>query len=429
MKMLGLVLAVLNIFGAIAFVVVGLMDYAKREAWAYANLTQDVLVDGLPLDNAQLDPYGVPLKDKLSNDTIKAWFPTNPVSTQVDEVNRVKKLTDAQISGAGDPAKEGNPVKETVVYANILTPFAVNNDEHEYLLGIKSYLGTPEDKDKLKKRLGDAFAIALANYTARPTSLNFETAFADACRAVGGVPCPAVEQEIPKLLPAKPDKADAAKVDGALEAALQIIHDKLKAQYDGLYDEALKGPKSRTPNSNERLRDSQRDAIARLLFNMVEAVSPPAADQGASAPDYTRFVTVVGLRRGAHAIQEQAATLTRVGDELQGARERERTGFVAAHRALITDLQERAVALHDANDLLARKTQELADVEQTVRKRQDDVKNAEADLAAARKATDEQMAKLKKTSDALGQLRIQSRDALGDNLDLEKQIRGMEQKH
>jgi len=475
MKIFGYILAVLNVFGAVAFVVVGLMDYAKREAWAYANFTQDVLVQGLPLDKDQLDPYGVPVKDKLGGDTLKAWFPTSPVSTQVEEVARVKKLADAQIAGAGAD-------NETVTYANILTPFALSNNEREYLLGIKTYLGTPEDQAKLRKRLGDAFVLATANYLPRPTSLNFDTAFADACHAVGGVPCPAVEQDFTKYLPAKPEKTFAAaaaaavkaappdpmaapdqiryaqakaflaelrdykgvtlrrpnddplktkdSLDDVFQATLQPIHDRLKGQYDGLFDAALTGPKSLAGTSTDRLRDYQREAIARLLFNLVEVLNPPAADQGVTAsPDYTRFLAVVGLRRGAHEVEEQAAVLQHVADQLQGARDAERTNFAVAHRVLINDLQERAVVLHDANDLLARKTQELADVQQTVRKRQDDVKNAEADLAAARKTTEEQMAKLNQTSESLNKMRIDGRDVLGENLELEKQIRGLEQKH
>jgi hypothetical protein len=486
MKLFGYILAVLNIVGALAFVVVGLMDYAKREAWAYANFTHDVLVDGLPLDEKQLDPYETPLRYKLSDGTLKAWFPTNPVSTQVDEVKRVKSLADGQIATASN-----DPVKQTIEYARMLAPFAQKNDEREYLLGIQNYLGTPDGRANLQKRLGQAFIVAVGNYAERTDDLKFETAFADALREVGGVPCPAVEQEFPRFLPLKPEKtfAQAAKavtdpkeptyvkppdpmtnpipteqyhyaqakvflaslrddpntglrrpgddptkvkdaLDNVFEASLPPMHDQLKAQYDALFDAALNGPKSLSPNSPERMRDYQREAIARLLFNMVEVLDPDAVAQGVTgSPAYTRFVTVVGLKAAAHAINEQALQLQRVGEQLAGARDLERADFVAAHGALIRELQARAVMLQNANDLLKRKGQQLADLEQTVRKRRDDVKNAEADLAAARKATDESATKLRQTSDSLEKLRIEGRDLLGENLELEKQIRGLEQKH
>ena len=473
-------LAVANFFGALLFIWVGVMDYAKREAWAYANFTHDVLVDGLPLDDKEMDPYESPLRYKLGDSTKKEWFPSNPVSTQVEEVNRVKKAVDAQVAGAGDDA-----VKQTMEYARILKPFATNNGEREYLVGIQFYLGSPEDQARLRKRLDDAFIIAVANYAPRTSDLKFETAFADACREVGGVPAPAVEQAFVKYLPAKPEKTfadaakealavappdpvknpispeqyhydmaraflaflrddknavlrkpgdDPAKVKGALDdvfqATLPPIHDNLKGQYDALFDAALVGPKSLDPSKTDRVRDYQREAIARLLFNMVEVLDPNAPAQGVTgSPDYTRFVTVVGLNMAAHEINEQAQVLQTIGEQLQGARDRERADFAAAYRARIDELQARAVLLHDANDLLARKTQQLADEDQAVRKQQDKVKNAEAELADARSKTDAEMTKLRKTSDSLHKMRIEGRDLLGENLELEKQIRDLEKKH
>jgi hypothetical protein len=87
------------------------------------------------------------------------------------------------------------------------------------------------------------------------------------------------------------------------------------------------------------------------------------------------------------------------------------------------------VVLHDALDLLTRKKQALAQEEQIVRKRQDDVKKYEEDLTAARAKTDQQITDLRKQSDTLLDLRLKGRDALGDNLNLERQIRDLENKH
>ena len=132
MSLLGKILAVLNILGAAAFVVFGFMDYSKREAWAYANYAYDVAFNGLPLDDKQLDDHESPLKYKLAKETKKDWFGDAPVSTQVEEVDRVKKAVDEKIASTAG----GDPLKETVETARVLTPFARHDAEREWLLSV-----------------------------------------------------------------------------------------------------------------------------------------------------------------------------------------------------------------------------------------------------------------------------------------------------
>ncbi len=55
MTWLGKILAVLNIVATLAFVYLAFQDFAKREAWAYANYVHDVAVNGLPLDDKVTD--------------------------------------------------------------------------------------------------------------------------------------------------------------------------------------------------------------------------------------------------------------------------------------------------------------------------------------------------------------------------------------
>ena len=93
MSLFGKILALCNILGAVAFVVMGFMDYATREKWAYANYVHDVALSGLPLDDKQLDDHGSPLKGNLSDGTKKEWFGGSPVSTQVEEVDRVAEAS------------------------------------------------------------------------------------------------------------------------------------------------------------------------------------------------------------------------------------------------------------------------------------------------------------------------------------------------
>lgn len=179
MTWLGKTLAVLNIVAALAFVYLAFQDYATREAWAYANYVHDVAVNGLPLDDKATDDRESPLKYRLANDTKKEWFGSNggPVATQVEEVNRVKGLVDAKIGALND-----DPAKQTVEYARILTPFARHNTEREWLLGVRTYLASPDEAAKLNKRLHDAFPAAVQDYQAHPDDRTFPEAFENACR-------------------------------------------------------------------------------------------------------------------------------------------------------------------------------------------------------------------------------------------------------
>ena len=473
MSLYGKILAVLNIFGAAAFVLVGFADFAKRESWAYTNYVHDVVVNGLPLDDAEKDNRENPVVGYLTEDTKKEWFGANVVSTQVAEVDRVKGLVNAKVD-----AWAADPPSQTVELARILAPFAQHNDEREYLIALTTYLATKDGEARLNKRLHDAFPAAVQAYQTRPDDLKFPQAFEEACRALGGPPAQTFELTFLKLLPAKPERtfeaavAEAQKVaadpknpeqeahnraeaflrslrddpkatlrnlrddptktkdtlDGVFLQTEAAVHDQLKGQLEELFDEARNGPKSAS-SPGERLRDIQRFAIAHLLFNMVDLLAEPNADQAATAQAYTRVSSVVGLTADVREMNNQAALLQIIGEELDGERLLERGEFAAAHRASIEELQSRAVVLHDATDLLTRKTQALANEEATVRKRQDDVKKYEEDLAAARAKTDKQVIELRQQSDSLLDLRLQGRDALGENLNLEKQIRDLENKH
>ena len=475
MTWFGKTLAVLNIVGAVAFVALAFMDFAKREAWAYANYVHDVAVNGLPLDDKATDDRESPIKYDLGENTKKEWFESNGgvVATQVEEVNRVKGLVDGKLNAVGD-----DPAKQTAEYARILMPFALHNDEREWLIGVRTYLATPDEQAKLNKRLHDAFSAAVQAYQARPEDLTFPEAFAKASRDLGGVPATAFEQTFVKALPAKPEKTfegalkDAQGVKVAKDAApdeeahlralaflqnlrddpkatlrraaddpknkdalddvyaqtLTDVHDQLKAQLDDLFDEAQNGPKS-AADANQHVRDAQHRAVAHLLFNLVEVLGDGAGDKGVfGAPDYVRFVSVVGLKSALQEINDQAWRLQQIGEELQGARRLERGAFADAHRQLITELEGRAVQLQYATDLLDKKKQQLADEEAVVVKRKDDVKQAEDKLAEERAKTDKQMTELRALSDKLHQMRIDGRDLLGENLELERQIRGLEKK-
>lgn len=360
-----------------------------------------------------------------------------------------------------------DPTKQTVEMARILTPFAQHYSERKWLLSVRNGLASPDTEAQLRKMLHDAFTPAVAACLARPGDLKFPQAFVEACRAQAPDPAPAFEQTFLKVLPAKPendfddalkkaaagadahdqaekflqalrddpsatvrktgdDPADA--LDKVYQDTLTALHAQLKAKLDDLADLALNGPKSQA-TAADHLRDYQRVAVAHYLFNLVEALDPEAADKGVvAAPAYARFIRVVGLSQSVQEINDQAGLLQRLAENLQAERDQERGQFATADRKLIDELQDQAVRLHSAGDLLTATNTLLDKQKETTQTQQTKVTAAEAELKDARAKTEAAIAELRKTSDLLHDMRIKGRDLLGENLELERKIRDLENK-
>ena len=114
------------------------MDYAKREAWAYANYVHDVALLGLPLDDKQLTTAKAPSSTSWPRKPRRSGSTATAVATQVEEVDRVKKRWTPILDKAKD-----DPAKQTVEYARILTPFARHNTEREWRLERPRLSGHP----------------------------------------------------------------------------------------------------------------------------------------------------------------------------------------------------------------------------------------------------------------------------------------------
>jgi hypothetical protein len=102
MGMLGKALAVVNVVAAIAFMCVLGLDYGRRQAWTFANLQQDFIINGLPVDDKELDVQGFPLADSVGPRMKRELFAAAPgldVSTQVAYV----QIRQGQLQG--DQAK------------------------------------------------------------------------------------------------------------------------------------------------------------------------------------------------------------------------------------------------------------------------------------------------------------------------------------
>jgi hypothetical protein len=102
MSLFGKILAILNVLAALGFVYMAASDYGKRQQWSYAVFRHDTAVDGLPIDENQTDLDGKPIAKNLNQATLTDMFQSvggQEVSTQLAEVNEVKRKTIAMIDG------------------------------------------------------------------------------------------------------------------------------------------------------------------------------------------------------------------------------------------------------------------------------------------------------------------------------------------
>jgi hypothetical protein len=100
MSLFGKILAILNVLVALAFTFLALMDYSKRQSWAYSVFLHDLAIDGLPLNKEEVGLDGRPRVDDLGPETQQELFRQSggqPVLTQVDEVTRLRGVIQAKL--------------------------------------------------------------------------------------------------------------------------------------------------------------------------------------------------------------------------------------------------------------------------------------------------------------------------------------------
>lgn len=149
MSLWGKIFAVLNIVAAVGFVVVAGMDWGQRQRWAYSVFRHDLFVKGLPIDAQERDADGSPRVDRLTPATLNAILPsgTGPqVTTQQDEVKRLRQLIEGKINGNDVPGTPGQKL------ARYLRPLASTARQRDSLTG---YMAAPPNEDVTKQLQAD----------------------------------------------------------------------------------------------------------------------------------------------------------------------------------------------------------------------------------------------------------------------------------
>jgi hypothetical protein len=134
MSALGKVLAILNVIVAFVFLLIAALDWGQRQSWAYAAYRGDLALDGLPLDNEELDLKGHKRVDRLTDKTYASVMgepeaaKESKEKTQLAYVENVKNALKAEVGNAGnDDAKRAKLI-------SILAPTATTLPEREALV-------------------------------------------------------------------------------------------------------------------------------------------------------------------------------------------------------------------------------------------------------------------------------------------------------
>ncbi len=117
MSTLSKVLAVLNLLALFAYIFLGVSVYSARNAWQYLVFRTELAQNGLPLNQEEVDSFGMPIAERISDETLSAIFSPaggKPAGTTLlEEAKAVRQKVEARINEAGDA--KGRPLAEFLI--------------------------------------------------------------------------------------------------------------------------------------------------------------------------------------------------------------------------------------------------------------------------------------------------------------------------
>jgi hypothetical protein len=451
MSLLGKLLAVLNILGAVALVGLAAMDYAKRKSWAFRVFEYELRVDGLPVTADKRNAKEQSVAELIGEQMQKELFAGglgDPVTTQKAEVEKVHGALQGRVDAAGNDRR-----RQLYAFARILLPLADGFLEHERLRAYLTHLGDATTEKLKKDRLEPAFDLALDRTKGQFNEQLFRATLKDQ----GGDPLDAIATLCIKVVPEKPDQLQKLSFDKCWGDALTREAERLKARFDGLFAAAIRGQETFAGKTRPAYpEDSRRPTIARLLFGLCQARAEEELSSAGAAPDdkkkldglspgapeyrqrlvetaayakyFNRTQVVVGARAIASAIGDRGLQVRAMLNELVSEMTQERVAFVSAHQALVALARERADNLL-AEQALRDRQQVQGNVQAAlVKNRQREVSDHTEELKASRARSAEELRHLRHLSDELFKLRLKYRNSIDGIQQAEQEIRGLERK-
>ncbi|MFO0930636.1 MAG: hypothetical protein U0736_27000 [Gemmataceae bacterium] len=453
MSTLGKVLALLNVLGALGLGFVALLDYNKRQAWAYSVFRHELVLRGLPITDQELDTDQHPLVDRMSEETLQDLFKqagANPVLTQVQEVERLKGQLDQRLQAVA-ASKPG----QANLYARILLPLADAYLEREVMQVCRAHFATEQTVAALKARCRNALAEALTPPKVAVQDApdrSFAEAFRLAFREQPGEPAEVFVTDLLREIPDDREKATRVNLDAEFDKAIEKQRKTLEDRYAAVFAEAL-GNAAGQPAGKPAAHDPQKAAVARLLFGLCPFLAedailtdPGRAQEKATlqgptdrtlyqarlveTPTFkatvTRMYTVCGFRYSLNAIADRTAAIRRLSEYVLAAAAQERHQFMLDHAFIIDQIREQAALVQAEQRLVAENKDRLASADEVVKLRQTEIAQVEDELRQARAVTDAEIKTLREKSYEVLTLRQKIRDAITANEQGERRIRELE---
>jgi hypothetical protein len=449
MSLFGKLLAIFNVLAAIAFVCVAVLDYSQRQAWSFAVVRADALIQGVPFDESEVTLDGDKRFEQLDTKALNDVFSNaggNPQPTQLAEVRRVQGVVTAYLALPPSP-EEIEKVRKELVENQPPPNQAIPGKLQLKSLRLGSQimqLDREIDLEKRTKNRPDVVAALENEHGALLKKKNELDADIQAFSKKDGLDAAAIEklktilQErklCALLLPfasssveyeefADGTASSEAKPLGGLQGKLTALFDEvISGQVKA--NELSKGVEQADPNKKHTLNNDERKlAAAQLLFNLIGAV--PNSGYPAGPTGLQRVIAVCGLANTAHAVQALTVALNKLAQDLTYTLDRERSDFVTEEfrvmgrsQDLADELRKQQLYLRAQEDLVSRQIDLVKALDLNIQKLRDW-------LAAAQNTTQEKLTEQTKMEDSLFDARKKLRDTQMLNEKLEQQIRELE---
>jgi hypothetical protein len=448
MSLFGKLLAIFNVIAAIAFFVVALLTYSQRESWEYAVFRDNLLVDGLPLDDSETNVDGKKIKDLLKENTLKEVFANAgaiPQSTQIAELKRVQSIVSGWVTTA-PTAAEAKELQDQLVPA--LTEQSQRLGRQVRRLDSEIAL---ENKDKKRPDILAGLAKQqqerqneLAKVTETLKSLNdndskateiLNSIFRERRLAQVLLPFASTSVEYEELI---------QRIASTKDNDLGVLQGKLDGVFNAgltgnlISDERLKNL-ANAPASHILNIDERKLAVVRALYGLIGVV--PGTGYTAGGPGLVRVVAVCGLANTFRCIELETNRLIKMADDLTYAINRDVAEFLIEHNQqmvlnfdLADELRRKKLFLNAQQDLLERQITLVNGLQLEINQPNPPSSTQPLPLglnqriaatkSEVKRALDAQTA----MEESLFNARKQLRDLGDQNLKLEQKIRGLEEK-
>lgn len=449
MSLLGKIFAFLNILGVAGVLVMGMMTYSKKTAWANANAQQLLRLEGLPLNEQDLDKNGNLKLPNLNEANVKAVVPGPVVLTQVAEVQRVHGLVQGHLEKF-----EATPDK-LLALVGVLKPFAQEYGRYSDLVLMERGLGgvardpneANQQRTALKTQLSQIAEQAETLVKNPPkdavrTNRTYDEAFREFAHVQRtGAKDPFVEAYLAARTAAQTE-GKPTDFESVYTASLNRLLTEAQAELESHYQSALSGKMvtrdGTSPSAGPAL---QRFFIVRYLYNIAPVADPEGMKGGTWAPPaIERVVGIVGLENFPAAILDQAARIgvltqtleaesnlpNTVSVEVIKQLNRDRLDFANQHRQMLDYLKELSAVVKERQDRVAAAEKVANDQEALAAASKKLNEDLDAILKVARTDVSKELEVIRALSKSLLEVRLKARDAAEYNQKLEQEIRRLE---